>query len=186
MNEPPVKPERRQFITWLWRLPVLVVVGGALFAFYEAYKILFTKAKPKDHPVFVAKPPVKIADLTNFRQVWDSTSFILEATPGIAIQIPEATSGSISQNGKHYAAFSRICTHQGCIVGLNKNTEALAVAYNYRTQEPALACPCHFSVYLPTEAGKAVSGPAVKPLARIQLDIQEDALYAVGLESPQT
>ena len=173
---------RRRLVTWLWRLPVLVVMGGVGYAAYEAVRIL-NKGKPSETPEFTAEPPQQVAPLTAFQELWNQTDFVYEGVPAVAMRIPEPVAGGLSVEGEHYAAFSRICTHQGCIVNLNRNTEAIAVAYNYRTAAPALVCNCHFSVFDVTRAGEAVSGPAVQPLPRVQLSAENGVLYAVGVEA---
>ena len=172
---------RRRLVTWLWRLPVLAVLGGVGYAAYEAVRI-FNKGKPSETPDFTAEPPQQVAPLTTFQEPWDQADFVYEGVPAVAMKVPEPVAGGLSVNGEHYAAFSRVCTHQGCIVALNRNTEAIAVAYNYRTDAPALVCNCHFSVFDVTKAGAAVSGPAVQPLPRVQLRAQDGLLYAVGVE----
>ena len=178
-----VDEQRRRLVTWLWRLPVLAVVGGVGFAAYEAYKIQFSKGRPTADPEFTPQPAQRVGDLSDFPEVWDEAEFVLGSIPAVALRLPEAVPGGMSVDGRHYVAFSRVCTHQGCIVALNRNLEAIAVAYNYRTNSPALACHCHFSVFDPEKAGEAVSGPAVRPLPRVELSVQDGALYAVGLET---
>lgn len=173
---------RRRVVTWLWRLPVLVVLGGVGFAAYEAYKIQFSKGRPAENPTFAPRPTQRVGDLSEFSEVWSEREFVLGSVPAVALRLPEPVAGGLSVAGRHYAAFSRVCTHQGCIVALNRNLEAIAVAFNYRTDSPALACPCHFSVFDPERAGEAVSGPAVRPLPRVELNVQDGALFAVGLE----
>ena len=173
--------ERRRLVTWLWRLPVLAVIGGVGYAAFEAVRI-FNKGKPSTMPEFTPEPPQEIAPLSVFQELWNQTDFVYEGVPAVAMRVPEPVAGGLFVNGDHYAAFSRICTHQGCIVALNRNTEAIAVAYNYRTDAPALVCNCHFSVFDVTKAGEAVSGPAVQPLPRIQLSARDGLLYAVGVE----
>ncbi|MEO6702064.1 MAG: Rieske (2Fe-2S) protein [Jatrophihabitantaceae bacterium] len=60
------------------------------------------------------------------------------------------------------AAFSAICTHQGCTVA------------------PAgkeLDCPCHGSVYNAT-TGEVINGPAPRPLAKVNVSISGDNVVA--------
>jgi arsenite oxidase small subunit len=49
-----------------------------------------------------------------------------------------------------------------------------------------LTCACHFSVFDPLRAGRAVSGPAVRPLPRIRLRLEGDPaagrIVADGIE----
>ena len=187
MNEQPsesgsVNQGRRTFITWLWRIPVFAVLGGVVYAAYELYRIQFKRGKANANPEFITKPSQAIANLSELGTLWSQTEFVYEGVPALVLRTPEPAPGGINLEGEHFVAFSRICTHQGCIVNLNDNEEALATLYNYRSREPALACNCHFSVFLPMRGGEAVSGPALKPLPRVQLEVKEGVLYAVGLE----
>lgn len=176
---------RRTVVTWLWRVPVLAALAGAGWGAWEAYHVHFDKVRPKA-PGFVPVPPQRVAALADLEALWSAVPFELGEVPALALRVPEAVPGGLSLEGAHYLAFSRICTHLGCPVSLNRNLEALAVAFNFRTDHPALACPCHLSVFSPLEAGKAVSGPAREPLPRVQLERRRDALFAVGLEPPPT
>ena len=179
--------ERRAVVRWLWRLPVLAALGGASWGVWEAYHVHFDKVNP-GAPAFVPLTPRRAAVLSELREPWSVATFELTiasgSLPALVIRVPEAVPGGLSSDQEHYVAFSRVCTHQGCPVGLQRDLNALAVAFNYRATEPALACPCHLSVFAPTRAGRVVSGPARKPLPRVQLERRGDELYAVGLEVP--
>ena len=65
------------------------------------------------------------------------------------------------QNGK-FAAYSAVCTHQGC-----------TVAY----QSGQLSCPCHGSVFDPSKGGRALYGPALSPLPQIPIKVQSGGIY---------
>jgi len=54
------------------------------------------------------------------------------------------------------AAYSRVCTHAGCLV-------------DYDQQQRLLACPCHGAEFDPARGAEPVAGPAPSPLARIQV-----------------
>ncbi len=183
------KVERRALITWLWRVPVLATLAGLGWGALEAYHVHFDKVRP-EAPNFTPVTPQRVAALTELEQLWSAVSFTLAdgsgETPALALQVPEAVMGGVSIDGRHYLAFSRVCTHLGCPVSLNSDLETLAVAFNYRTDRPAIACPCHLSVFSPLEAGRAVSGPAREPLPRVQLEGRGDVLFAVGLERPRS
>jgi arsenite oxidase small subunit len=181
---PEVDERRRKLVTWLWRLPVLAVVGGAGYAIYEAYFHL-NRLEPSPTPTFSEGEAQKIADLAELADLWDSVEFSYQ-TPSLLVRLPRFIPGGVTVDDKHFAAFTRICTHQGCIVNLNKNLEAVAVAFNHRTDEPVLSCQCHFSVFSLELAGKAVSGPAVKPLPRVRLEQRDTALYATGVETGES
>lgn len=179
--------ERRTFVNWLWRLPVLAVLGGAVWGVWEAYHVHFDKVTPRT-PAFVPVTPQKVAAFGEFGELWSAVPFTLKTqageTPALALRVPVAVPGGLNVGERHYLAFSRVCTHLGCPVALRRDLGTLEVAFNYRAEHPVLACPCHLSVFAPLGAGKAVSGPAREPLPRVQLRAQGDELLAVGLELP--
>lgn len=61
-----------------------------------------------------------------------------------------------------FAAYSRICTHQGC-----------TVVY----QNGKLACPCHGSVFDPSKGGAVLYGPAQTPLPHIPIKVHSGGIY---------
>ena len=56
-------------------------------------------------------------------------------------------------------AYSRVCTHQGCIV-------------EYDATAHLLACPCHGAKFDPTNGGKAVAGPTQVALPKINVAVK--------------
>jgi Rieske Fe-S protein len=60
-----------------------------------------------------------------------------------------------------FAAFSAICTHQGCAVN--------------KVADGTIDCPCHGSKFAIAD-GSVVHGPASRPLARRQITISGDAI----------
>ena len=175
-------PQRRQVVTWLWRLPVLAALGGGAWGVYRGWQVHFVKP-PADEPTFAPAAPQRVASLEEFEEPWSTMAFTFDGVPALAIRIPESVPGSVEADaGRHLIGFSRICTHQGCIVDLNRSTEAVAIATNYRGDHPSLFCGCHLSVFDPLAGGRAVAGPAQLPLARVQLDVRDDAIWAVGRE----
>jgi ubiquinol-cytochrome c reductase iron-sulfur subunit len=63
-------------------------------------------------------------------------------------------------------AYSKICTHAGCAVALYRKP-----TYEPTSAPPALACPCHYSVFATREGGKVESGPAGRPLPQLPLEL---------------
>ncbi len=174
----PVDPSRRRFSVWIWRIPVLAALAAAGYGGREVWRVHFNKAAPADPPVFEPREPVDVALLTRFGAPWEAVAFSLAGVPCLAVRLPTAIPGSLviddatatgAEAGLVLAGFSRICTHQGCLVDLNLDTEAIAFAFNHRGDRPQLTCACHYSVFDPIRAGRVVSGPAVLPLPRVRL-----------------
>jgi ubiquinol-cytochrome c reductase iron-sulfur subunit len=68
-----------------------------------------------------------------------------------------------------YVAFSKICTHAGCPVGL------------YRAEDNALLCPCHQSTFDVLRGAIPTFGPAVRRLPQLPLGVDGDG-YLVALD----
>lgn len=71
-------------------------------------------------------------------------------------------------------AYSKLCTHVGCPVGL------------YQAEEGLLLCPCHQSTFDVLDGARPVFGPAARPLPQLPLDIDDEGfLIATGdFEAP--
>lgn len=69
------------------------------------------------------------------------------------------------QNGE-FVAYSAVCTHQGC-----------TVAYQPQTQK--IACPCHGSVFDPAKGAVAEVGPAKEPLPKVNVKVQNGEIIRV-------
>lgn len=179
---PPVDIERRAFSAWLWRVPVLLAAGAGTWAIYEAINVHFLKRRPDPTPDWQAGDTVPVAPLAAFDQEWAASEFVYGSVPAVAVRLPGAIPGGLEVDGIHLAAFSRICTHLGCVVALNRDTEAIAFAFNYRAPGPQLVCRCHLSVFDPDRAGRAVAGPAIEPLPRVRLERDGDDIVATGVE----
>jgi ubiquinol-cytochrome c reductase iron-sulfur subunit len=72
-------------------------------------------------------------------------------------------------------AFSKICTHAQCAVGLFRYP-----LFPERSPGPALVCPCHYSTFDVLKGGERVFGPAVRPLPQLPLRIDAGRLVAAG------
>jgi ubiquinol-cytochrome c reductase iron-sulfur subunit len=64
-----------------------------------------------------------------------------------------------------YIAYSKLCTHAGCPVGL------------YRSQEHQLLCPCHQSTFNVLDGAQVVFGPAGRPLPQLPIQLQSDGTF---------
>jgi ubiquinol-cytochrome c reductase iron-sulfur subunit len=67
-----------------------------------------------------------------------------------------------------WVAYSKICTHAGCSVGLfgvdNRPPDVLR----------QLVCPCHQSVFDPVDAAKPVGGPAPRSLPQLPIAVDDE------------
>ncbi|MCL2777351.1 MAG: Rieske 2Fe-2S domain-containing protein [Polyangiaceae bacterium] len=80
-----------------------------------------------------------------------------ENSPCLLIRTGEST----------FLAYSQACTHLSCAVVP-------------RIAEGLLHCPCHEG-YFDLQTGKNIAGPPPRPLPKIELDIQGDEIYAIGI-----
>ena len=55
-------------------------------------------------------------------------------------------------------AFSRVCTHAGCLV-------------QYDSGSSVLVCPCHGAEFDPARGAQPIAGPAFDPLPRVNVSI---------------
>ncbi|MDQ3986344.1 MAG: Rieske 2Fe-2S domain-containing protein [Actinomycetota bacterium] len=69
--------------------------------------------------------------------------------------------GEISGAPEDLVAYSKICTHAGCPVGL------------YQPTTNQLFCPCHQSAFDVLRGAKPTVGPATRPLPQLPIDIDE-------------
>lgn len=65
-----------------------------------------------------------------------------------------------------FIAFSKVCTHAGCPVGL------------YQPTSHELFCPCHQSVFAVLEGAQPTAGPATRPLPQLPLMIEDGYIVA--------
>ncbi len=63
-------------------------------------------------------------------------------------------------------AYSRICTHQGCSV-------------NYDAQSNTLLCPCHGAQFDQDANGKVLNGPATTPIASIKVAVKGQSIVQI-------
>jgi ubiquinol-cytochrome c reductase iron-sulfur subunit len=83
---------------------------------------------------------------------------------------PELLSERTVERGalEGWVAYSKICTHAGCSVGLfgvdNRPPDTLR----------QLVCPCHQSIFDPVDSARPVGGPATRSLPQLGLDVDGD------------
>jgi ubiquinol-cytochrome c reductase iron-sulfur subunit len=95
----------------------------------------------------------------------DGQAILIHVGPGELHLAPDRMAAA--PNG--YVAFSKLCTHAGCPVGL------------YRASEHRLICPCHQSTFDVLSGAVPVFGPAARPLPQLPIRIDPDGtVVALG------
>ena len=79
-----------------------------------------------------------------------------------------------------WVAYSKICTHAGCSVGLFGIDDRLPDVVRQ------LVCPCHQSVFDPVDAATPVGGPAPRPLPQLPIEVDADGFLVArgGFDRP--
>ena len=87
-----------------------------------------------------------------------------EVAPGSAVEFKDGGQDAVLVHleSGDFAAYSAVCTHQGC-----------TVAY----QKGQLACPCHGSVFDPANGAEVVTGPAQSPLPEIPVEVKGGQVF---------
>ena len=81
-----------------------------------------------------------------------------DADPAILLRIAD----------REVVAFSQKCTHLGCVV-------------YFEAEEDRWHCPCHEGNFEP-RTGTVISGPPPRPLGRIDVEIRDDNIWALGYQ----
>ncbi|MBW3611663.1 MAG: Rieske 2Fe-2S domain-containing protein [Actinobacteria bacterium] len=125
--------------------------------------------------VDVEERPIRPADLsgTSLLTAWPEGHVHDADAPTLLLQIdPEAFRPLPGREGwvvGDVVAYSKLCTHTGCPVGL------------YQTDLDLLLCPCHQSTFDVLDGAKPVFGPAARPLPQLPLGVDEEGfLIATG------
>lgn len=94
----------------------------------------------------------------------------IEKAPTLLARYPESEySGDLKQGFvvSGYAAFSKVCTHAGCMVS--------------DREENVLVCPCHFGRFDVLNGAQVVGGPPGRALPQLPLTVTSDGfLVATG------
>ncbi len=93
-----------------------------------------------------------------FPESADGQAVLMRVAPGL-LQLPNGRNADAPQG---LIAYSKVCTHAGCPVGL------------YETQQHTLLCPCHQSAFAVLTGAQPVSGPAARALPQLPIAIDAD------------
>ncbi len=100
----------------------------------------------------------------------DDSQVVLLRLPPETLTERTVEGGSVSG----WVAYSKICTHAGCSVGL----------FGVDSRPPQvireLVCPCHQSVFDPVDAARPVGGPATRSLPQLPIGVDAEG-YLVAL-----
>ena len=101
--------------------------------------------------------------------VFPETNPGVESAPTLLIRLaPDAYNEAFRESTlQGYAAFSKVCTHAGCMVS--------------DVEDTTLVCPCHFGKFDPTTGAGVVGGPPPRGLPVLPLALDgEDQLIATS------
>jgi ubiquinol-cytochrome c reductase iron-sulfur subunit len=95
----------------------------------------------------------------------DSQTLLIKVRPE-DLRLPDGRSAWAPQG---CIAYSKVCTHAGCPVGL------------YRARQHLLLCPCHQSTFDVLRGATPIFGPAARPLPQLPVELDADGyLVAMG------
>ena len=80
----------------------------------------------------------------------------------------DLTDEARSRSAEGIVAFSAVCTHTGCDLGL------------WKPETRRLRCPCHESEFDPRDSGRVVGGPAPRRLPRLPVRVVDGVPEAAG------
>jgi ubiquinol-cytochrome c reductase iron-sulfur subunit len=96
----------------------------------------------------------------------DSPTLLIRTRPTQELRLGDRQIGWVVDG---IVAYSKLCTHTGCPVGL------------YQADEALLLCPCHQSTFDVLRGAKPIFGPAARSLPQLPLDVDGDGyLIATG------
>jgi len=95
---------------------------------------------------------------------------VLVRVPAAELHLPPERVGWAPQG---LLAFSKVCTHAGCPVGL------------YRAAARQLFCPCHQSTFDVLTGGNRIFGPAARGLPQLPIRIDPDGTIAALSDYPE-
>jgi ubiquinol-cytochrome c reductase iron-sulfur subunit len=180
----------------LFALPLALQVAGSLGPtdVEELKRTIWDPSYNDGKPIRLMRDPemtpIKLEDVTNgsvfhvmpetLQKFIDEGKNVLEAKAKAAVILIRLDPNLIKvQKARDWGvdgtvAYSKICTHVGCAVGL------------YEQQTHHLLCPCHQSTFDLTEDCTVIFGPAKRPLPQLKIQV-DDAGYLVapqGFDQP--
>jgi ubiquinol-cytochrome c reductase iron-sulfur subunit len=99
----------------------------------------------------------------------DGQTVLIRVEPG-ALRLPPDRAAWAPDG---FVAYSKICTHAGCPVGL------------FRAETHELICPCHQSTFDVLEGARPLFGPAARPLPQLPIQLQPDGTFVALGDYPE-
>jgi ubiquinol-cytochrome c reductase iron-sulfur subunit len=99
----------------------------------------------------------------------DSQTVLLRVDPASFSPLP----GRENWSPEGHIAYSKICTHAGCPVGL------------YDAESHELFCPCHQSVFDVLDGARPTAGPATRALPQLPLELDDDGYLRARGDFPE-
>lgn len=100
----------------------------------------------------------------------DAPAMLIRFDESMSAELPNAEKGWTAGG---LVAFSKVCTHAGCPVGL------------YQAETERLFCPCHQSAFAVRQGAVPVSGPATRPLPQLPLGIDDEGFVVATSDFPE-
>jgi ubiquinol-cytochrome c reductase iron-sulfur subunit len=91
----------------------------------------------------------------------NAATLLIRVAPEL-LQLPDGRSAWAPDG---FVAYSKVCTHAGCPVGL------------YRAAQHTLICPCHQSEFDVLRGAVPINGPAARPLPQLQIQRQPNGTF---------
>ena len=155
-----------------------VPIGGVVTVFPDgdatdpnaATLLIRLGTDPQDSQPFGAAPGGATASILPGASGAPSASQTPQTSGLAASTAPEP---STPPTAAEFVAYSKICTHAGCPVGL------------YRSNEHVLICPCHQSEFDVLDGAKPISGPAARPLPALPFRLEADGTFTALGDFPE-
>ena len=94
----------------------------------------------------------------------DAATVLVRVDPAAVVPLR----GRESWTPQGCVAYSKLCTHAGCAVGL------------YEESTSRLFCPCHQSVFDVLRGAEPLAGPATRALPQLPLELDQDGFVRAG------
>lgn len=134
-----------------------------------------TAWRPGSRLTTIDGDPVNVDDLEveSFTTVFPEGAVGSSDSQAVLIRVDRALlerhHPELAATAEGYVAYSKLCTHAGCPLGL----------YLAFTHE--LRCPCHQSTFAVLNGGVPVYGPAARPLPQLPIEVDDEGfLRATG------